>query len=123
LARVPSSIDALKIDLHELGYVEGKNLKIDRIAGDQSETFDPLASELVHLRPDVIVTVGTLAALAAKRATTTIPVVMAAVGDPVRASIVASLAHPGGNITGVTLHASVLSSKRIEVLKEAVPRA
>jgi putative tryptophan/tyrosine transport system substrate-binding protein len=71
--------------------------------------------------PDVIVTLGTPTALAAKRATTTIPIVMAAVGDPLRSGVVASLAHPGANITGVTLHASVLSSKRIEVLKEAAP--
>ena len=122
LAQIPSSIEALQTGLRELGYVEGKNLKIEyRFAGDQSETIDSLALELVHLRPDVIVTLGTPTALAAKRATTTIPIVMAAVGDPLRSGVVASLAHPGANITGVTLHASVLSSKRIEVLKEAAP--
>jgi len=122
LARIPSNIDALQTGLRELGYVDGKNLKIEyRFGGEHSETLDPQASELVHLAPDVIVTDGTPAALAAKRATKMIPIVMAAVGDPVRARIVASLAHPGGNITGVTLHASVLSSKRIEVFKEAVP--
>jgi putative tryptophan/tyrosine transport system substrate-binding protein len=122
-ARIPSNnIYALRTGLRELGYVEGKNLKIEyRFAGEQSGTLDLLASELVHLGPDVIVTASTPATLAAKEATQTIPIVMAAVDDPVRAKIVASLAHPGGNITGVTLHASVLSSKRIEVLKEAAP--
>jgi putative tryptophan/tyrosine transport system substrate-binding protein len=118
--RIPYLIEALQTGLRELGYVDGKNLKVEyRFGGEQSQTLDLLASELVHLGPDVIVTNGTPAALAAKRATRMIPIVMAAVGDPVRAGIVASLAHPGGNITGVTLHASVLSSKRIEVLKEA----
>ena len=122
-ARIPSNnIYALRTGLHELGYVEGKNLKVEyRFGGEQSGTLDLLASELVHLGPDVIVTVSTPAALAAKRATKTIPIVMVAVDDPVRAKIVASLAHPGENITGVTLHASVLSSKRIEVLKGVAP--
>ena len=120
--RIPYLIEALQTGLRELGYVEGRNLTVEyRFGGGQSETLELLASELVHLGPDVIVTVSTPAALAAKRATETIPIVMAAVGDPVRGRIVASLAHPGGNITGVTLHASVLSSKRIEVLKEAAP--
>jgi len=122
-ARIPSNnIYALRTGLRELGYVEGKNLKVEyRFGGEQSGTLDLLASELVHLGPDVIVTVSTPAALAAKRATKTIPIVMATADDPVRAKIVASLAHPGGNITGVALHASVLSGKRIELLKEAAP--
>jgi putative tryptophan/tyrosine transport system substrate-binding protein len=86
------------------------------LGGPQSERLDAIASELVELRPDVIVTVGTPATFAAKRATTTIPVVMAPVGDPVRIGLVASLAHPRGNITGVTLYGSELWGKRVEVL-------
>ena len=84
-------------------------------------TLDALAAELVRLSPDLIVTVGTPPALAAKRATTTIPIVMATVGDPAGLGIVASLGHPGGNVTGVTLYSSELSGKRVEVLKQAVP--
>jgi putative tryptophan/tyrosine transport system substrate-binding protein len=80
-----------------------------------------LAAELVALGPDAIVTIATPPALAAKRATTTIPIVMADVADPLRAGIVASLARPGSNITGVTLYASELTGKRVEVFKEAVP--
>jgi putative ABC transport system substrate-binding protein len=100
LARVPSSIEALQTGLRELGYVEGKNLKIEyRFAGDQSKTFDLLVSELVHLRPDVIVVEGTPPALAAKRATTTIPIVMAPVGDPVQVGLVASLCLPFARLT------------------------
>jgi len=121
-ARIPNLIEALQTGLRKLGYVEGKNLKVDyRFGGPQSERLDALASELVELRPDAIVTAGTPATFAAKRATTTIPIVMAPVGDPVRYGIVASLAHPGGNITGVTLYGSELGAKRVEVLKEALP--
>jgi putative ABC transport system substrate-binding protein len=80
-----------------------------------------LAVELVRLEPDIIVTLGTPAVIAANRATTTIPIVMANAGDPLAFGIIASLAHPGGNITGLTLYASELASKRLEVFKEAVP--
>jgi putative ABC transport system substrate-binding protein len=121
-ARTPNLIEALQTGLRELGYVEGKNLKVEyRFGGLQSERLDALASELVELRPDVIVTRGTPATFAAKRATTTIPIVMAPVGDPVRTGLVASLAHPGGNITGVSLYGAELSGKRVEVLKELLP--
>src|SRR6516162_6676432 len=122
-ARVPSyQIEALQAGLRELGYIEGNNLKVEyRFGGPQSERLDAIASELVELRPDAIVTAGTPAVFAAKRATTTIPIVMAPVGDPVRYRIVASLAHPGGNITGVTLYRSELGGKRVEVLKEVLP--
>jgi putative tryptophan/tyrosine transport system substrate-binding protein len=121
-ARIPNAIDALQTGLRELGYIEGKNLKVEyRFGGRQSERLDAIASELVELRPDAIVTAGTPAVFAAKQATTTIPIVMAPVGDPVRYGIVASLAHPGGNITGVTLYRSELAGKRVEVLKEVLP--
>jgi putative ABC transport system substrate-binding protein len=121
-ARIPHLIEALQTGLREFGYVEGKNLKIEyRIGGNQLETLDVLAAELAQLGPDAIVTVGTPAAIAAKRSITTIPIVMAPVGDPVRYDIVASLALPGGNITGVTLYTPELSGKRVEVLKETVP--
>jgi putative tryptophan/tyrosine transport system substrate-binding protein len=120
--RILNLIEALHTGLRELGYVEGKNLKVEyRFGGHQLETLGTLAAELVALSPDVIVTVATPPVIAAKRATTTIPIVMATAGDPLRAGIVASLAHPGGNITGVTLYGSELSGKRVEVLKEAVP--
>jgi len=121
-ARIPNLIEALQAGLRELGYIEGKNLKVEyRFGGPHSERLDAIASELVELRPDVIVTVGTPATFAAKRATTTIPIVMAPVGDPVRIGLVASLAHPGGNITGVTLYGSELWGKRVEMLKELLP--
>jgi putative tryptophan/tyrosine transport system substrate-binding protein len=121
-ARIPTLIEALQTGLHELGYVEGSNLKIEyRFGGHELQTLGKLAAELVALGPDVIITVATPPAIAAKRATTTIPIVMATAGDPLRAGIVASLARPGNNITGVTLYASELSGKRVEVLKEVVP--
>jgi putative ABC transport system substrate-binding protein len=111
-ARVPYLIEALQAGLHELGYIEGKNFKVEyRFGGPQSERLDAIASELVERRPDVIVTVGTPATFAAKRATTTIPIVMAPVGDPLQVGLVASLAHPGGNITGVSLYAACRSAQ------------
>jgi putative tryptophan/tyrosine transport system substrate-binding protein len=121
LARFPNLIEALQTGLRELGYVEGKNLKIEyRFGGDELQTLGKLAAELVALGPDAIITVATPPVIATKRATTTIPIVMALAADPVRSGIVASLAHPGSNITGVTMYASELSGKRVEVLKEAV---
>ena len=120
-ARIPHLIDALLTGLRELGYVEGKNIKIEYRYGDTA-TLDELAAQLIDLNPDAIITVATPPAIAAKRATTTIPIVMATAGDPVRSGIVASFARPGGNVTGVTLYGSELSAKRVEVLKEALPR-
>src|SRR4029434_2326285 len=113
---------ALLQGLHELGYAEGKNLRVEYRWGDP-QRFPEFASELVRLPAAVIVTFGTPAALAAKQATTTVPIVMALVGDPVRSGIFASLAHPGGNITGVTNQAPEMVPKRLELLKEAVPHA
>jgi ABC-type uncharacterized transport system substrate-binding protein len=122
-ARLPLQLEALRAGLRELDYIEGQNLAIEyRFEQGQSKSLDELAVELVRLGPAVIVTVGTPAALAAKRATTTIPVVMATVGEPLRTGLVTSLARPGGNITGVTLYGDTLSSKRLELFKEMVPR-
>jgi putative tryptophan/tyrosine transport system substrate-binding protein len=121
-SRIPHLIEALHSGLRELGYVEGRNLKVEYRFGGSGENLNVLAAELATLGPDAIIALGTPAALAAKQATRTIPIVMAPVGDPVRAGLVASLSHPGGNITGATLYASELTAKRVELLKEAVPR-
>jgi putative ABC transport system substrate-binding protein len=119
-AQNSANLLALRKGLRDLGYVEGRNLIIEyRSADGRAERFPELASELVHLKVDLIVTRGTPAAKATKNATSTIPVVMATMGDP--RSIVASFAHPGGNITGVTTFSTELTAKRIELLRELVP--
>jgi len=119
-AQNAANLDALRRGLRELGYVEGRNLVIEyRSADGQAERFPELASELLRLKVDLIVTRGTPAAKAAKNASETIPVVMATMGDP--RAIVASFAHPGGNITGLTTFSTELTAKRIELLKELVP--
>ena len=109
--------------LRELGYVEGKNIIIEpRFAEGKFDRFPRFAAELVRLRVDVIATLSTPAAMAAKKATTTIPIVMQAAGDPVRRGLVASLARPGGNITGLTRSTGrSMHAKRMELLKEIVP--
>jgi putative ABC transport system substrate-binding protein len=117
--RNAANLDALRKGLRDLGYVEGRNLVIEyRSADGRAERFPDLASELVRLKVDLIVTRGTPAAQAAKSATGTVPVVMAAMSP---LAVVASLAHPGGNITGVTTFSTELTGKRIELLKELVP--
>jgi ABC transporter substrate binding protein len=117
----PDLMEALRDGLRELGYVEGRNLAIEyRFALGQAKTDDELAAELVRLSPDAIVIVGTPPALAAKRQTKTIPIIMAPAGDPLPLGLAASLARLGGNVTGVTLYASELASKRMEVFREAV---
>jgi putative ABC transport system substrate-binding protein len=109
--------------LGEIGYVEGQNITIDyRYFEGQIERLQNLAAEFVRLNCDVIVTQGTEAAEAAKNATTTIPVVMAFGADAVKRGIVASLARPGGNITGMTNSGTELFGKRLELLKETVPK-
>jgi putative ABC transport system substrate-binding protein len=118
-------VDAFRAGLHDLGYVEGKNVVIDfRFAEGQYERLPELAAELVRLKVDVIVTHSGLGALAAKRATAAsqIPVVMTNVPDAVGSGIVASLARPGGNITGDTFFVTELVAKRLELLKDAIPR-
>jgi putative ABC transport system substrate-binding protein len=116
-------VEAFKQGLRELGYVEGQNLAIEyRWAEEKYERLPGLAAELVRLRVDVIVTQGTPGARAAQQATTTIPIVMATSGDAVAAGLVASLARPGGNTTGLSFFAPELNAKRLELLKEALPR-
>jgi ABC-type uncharacterized transport system substrate-binding protein len=110
--------------LRELGWVEGNNITIEaRFADGDLERLPALAAELVRLQVDLIVTSGGIVIRAAQHATSTIPIVMAGTGDPVQAGFVASLAAPGGNITGVSNRRSDLNAKRLELLKEAVPGA
>jgi len=110
--------------LRDLGWVEGRNIALEyRFAQGRPDGLPALAAELVRLKVDVIVIEGGQAALAAKHATQTIPIVMAVIDDPVKAGLVASLARPGGNVTGLTLFASELSGKRLQLLKEVVPRS
>jgi putative tryptophan/tyrosine transport system substrate-binding protein len=114
---------ALQERLHELGYSEGKNMTFEyRSAEGRPERLPQLAMELVQARPDVLIAgFGTLAAQAAKAATTTIPIVFTTVGDPVGAGLVASLGRPGGNVTGLTDQASDLGGKRLQLLQELLP--
>ena len=108
--------------MRALGYVEGQNLVMEyRAAAGHYERFPALAAELVRLQAEVIVTQGTPAALAAKDATTTIPIVMVGVGDPVGSGLVASLARPGGNITGLSVMGPELVGKQLEFLKDVLP--
>jgi putative tryptophan/tyrosine transport system substrate-binding protein len=123
LALNAANFDAFRHGLRALGYIEGQNLVIEyRSADGDASRFPALATELVRLQVDVLVTRGTPAALAAKNAAGSIPVVMAAIGDPSALGIVANLARPGGNITGLNAFATELSGKRIELLREILPR-
>ena len=116
-------IETFRQGLRELGYVEGKNIVIEwRHHEGKLDRLPALAAELVRLKVDIIITVGPPAARAAKEATITIPIVMMQVGDPVGSGFVASLARPGGNITGLSSLAPELSGKRLELLKEIVPK-
>jgi ABC-type uncharacterized transport system substrate-binding protein len=118
----PHYVEAFRQKLRELGHVEGKNIAIEyRWADGQDNRLPNLASELVRLKPDVIVTTGTPGAVAAMQATKTIPIVMASSADPVGSGLVASLARPGGNVTGFTILGPELEGKRLELLKQAVP--
>jgi len=116
-------LEAFRQGLRELGYVEGKNIVVEfRSAEGRSERLPGLAAELVRLPVDVIVTAGPTPSRAAKEATKTIPIVMAQDPDPVGSGFVASLARPGGNITGLSTLAQEISGKELELLKETVPR-
>jgi putative ABC transport system substrate-binding protein len=115
-------LDVLRQELSKLGWIEGKNLTIEyRFSEQKNERLPELAADLVRLKVDLIVVTEPTPALAAKNATTTIPIVMTTVGDPVGAGLVASLARPGGNVTGLASLGLQLNTKRLEVLKDAVP--
>jgi putative tryptophan/tyrosine transport system substrate-binding protein len=117
-------LDAFRQGLRELGYTEGQNIVIEvRFANGRVERLPELATELARLNPDVLVTPGTPASLAAKQATSTIPIVFAGVADAVGAGLVANFARPGGNITGLTGISAELGGKRLELLKEVAPKA
>jgi putative ABC transport system substrate-binding protein len=119
----PHYVQAFRQRLRDLGYVEGRDIVIEfRWAEGRDERLPDLAAELVSAKVDVIVTTGTPSTLAAKRATQTIPIIMASSGDPVRSGLVASLARPSGNVTGFTILGPELEGKRLELLKEVVPR-
>ena len=118
-----SLVDAFRQGLRDLGWVEGQNIIIEyRRAYGKLDQLPALAAELVRLKVDVIFTASATAALAAKKATSTIPIVLAVSSDPVAAGLVDSLARPGGNVTGLTRFTAELSGKRLELLKEAFPR-
>jgi len=129
LERTPIAVNAANLEgfrqgLRALGYVEGKNLVIEyRSADGRDDRFPELAAELAQLKVDLILTRGTPAALAAKHATSSIPVVITGVGDPVGQGIIASLPHPGGNITGLSATVTEIYPKRVEILRELVPKA
>jgi len=115
-------VENLLSGLHEVGYVEGQDFTLDgRYAEGDSGRLPDLAADLVHQAPDVIVAAGTLAIEAAQRATSTIPIVMSNRGDPLGAHLIDSLAHPGGNLTGVSSMSVQLTGKRLELLAETVP--
>jgi putative ABC transport system substrate-binding protein len=119
-----TSVESFREGLRELGYVEGKNIEIEaRYAEGKRELFPDLAAEIVRLKPDVIVASSTGIIRNAMQATSTIPIVVAGAGDLVETGVVASLARPGGNVTGSTNISPDLSGKRLELLKEIVPKA
>jgi putative ABC transport system substrate-binding protein len=116
-------LEAFRQEMTKLGWIEGKNFTIDyRFAEQKNERLPELAADLVRLKVDLIVVSGEPPALAAKKATTNIPIVMASSGDPVAGGLVASLARPGGNVTGNSSLVPELNSKRLEILKDAVPK-
>jgi putative tryptophan/tyrosine transport system substrate-binding protein len=117
------NIDAFRAAMHQFGYVEGQNLVLDYRSPDgRPERLPALAAELTRLKCDVIVTRGTPPTLAVKNATSTIPIVMTAVAEPVQTGLVQSLSRPGGNLTGMSAFITELAQKRIELLKELAPR-
>ena len=116
-------LEVFRQELSKLGWIEGKNIAIEyRFSEQKSERLPELAAELVRLKVDLIVVSGTPPAFAAKNATTAIPIVMINIPDPVALGLVASLARPGGNVTGLAALAPELNTKRLEILKDAVPK-
>jgi putative ABC transport system substrate-binding protein len=123
-AKYAQRVDDLRAGLGDFGYAENKNLVVDfRWAEDDNQRLPELASELVSLHPDVLVTHGTPGTAAAKKTTSTIPIVMAVSGDAVATGLIKSLARPGGNVTGTTFFGPELAAKRLELLREADPSA
>jgi putative ABC transport system substrate-binding protein len=119
----PGLVETFRERLRELSYIEGKNIAIElRNAEGKNERLAALADELVRAKIDIILAVNTPAALAAKKATTTIPIVITRVADPVRSGLVPSLSHPGGNLTGLTFIPDQLGGKQLQLLKEILPR-
>ena len=119
-AQAAHLLKALEEGLREGGYLVGRDIVIEyRFADGKGDRLSDLAAELVRLKVDIIVVWGTPSALAAKQATTTIPIVMASVGDPLGSELVASLARPGGNLTGLSSNAVETEAKRLELLKPA----
>src|SRR3989441_3673540 len=122
LAGNPQGCEAFRQGLRDLGYIEGRNVVIEyRDAEGKPERLPALAAELVGLKVDVIVAIGTPHALAAKQATKTIPIVFTALPDPATSGLVTSLARPGGNVTGLSWLSPELVGKRLELLKQSVP--
>lgn len=118
----PELVSAFREGLRDLNYVEGKNLVIEyRWAEGRYDRFPALVAEAIQLKADVIVTAGTPGVLAARNGTRTIPIVMAAIGDPIAAGVVPSLARPGGNVTGLASMTPDIDGKRLELLKEMAP--
>jgi len=116
-------IEAFRRELRDLGYIEGQNIVIVyRWAEGQDDRLPGLAADLVNHKPDVIVTSGTPGTLAVKQATTTIPIVMTSSSDPVQVGLVASLARPGGNVTGLSIVAPELEGKRLQIIQQLIPR-
>jgi len=123
LSSITARTEAFRQGLSDLGYVEGRNITIDwRSADDQRDRLPALAVELIGLKVSLIVTAEEPAALASRKVTQTIPIVMAQSGDPVVTGLIASLARPGGNVTGLTTGAFELPSKEVGLLREAVPK-
>src|SRR5262245_28240325 len=123
LSVTEAPVEAFRQGLRKLGYVEGKNIFIEwRSADGKLDRLPALAAELVHLKVDIIVTAGRSPTRAAKEATSTIPIVMTQDSDPVANGFVASLARPGGNITGLSTLAPELSGKQLELMKEIIPK-
>src|SRR5262245_37123042 len=116
-------LDVFRRELDKLGWIEGKNITIEyRFAEQKNERLPELVADLARLKVDLIVVSGTLSGVAAKSATTTIPIVITNAADPVAAGLVTSLSQPGGNVTGLSTLTAELNTKRLEILKDAVPK-
>jgi putative ABC transport system substrate-binding protein len=121
IAQNAANLDAFRDGLRELGYVEGQNRAIEYRSPGSGKALPELAAEMVRVNVDLILTRGTAAVAAAKKATRTIPIVMAASGDPVGVGLVSALARPGGNVTGLSALTTEVTGKRLQLLKEAIP--